>query len=81
MKPDLDQIQRLGFEAWADNLIVNTLEDGVQKNWASCWVENDDLVLMMRFEDGKAVASVRAYVEGKGWMYHDRTIKLEDKAP
>lgn len=75
MKPSPEMVNRLGFEAWADNLIASSME-GVDPSFHSSWTENDDLVLLIRVEDGMVHATVRAFVEGQGWLYHDRTIKL-----
>ena len=72
-----DQIQRLGFEAWADNLIVNAVEDMSGEPRLDLTYEGNDVMLVVRKHgDGHMLASVRAYVEGKGWHYHDRVIKV-----
>ena len=69
-----DQIQRLGFEAWADNIIVNVVENLGAMPFESVFEEND-VTVSVRFQDGEVSATVRAYVPGKGWYYHDRVIK------
>lgn len=74
MNPHPEMVNRLGFEAWADNLIASTLE-GADESFQSSWTENDDLVLLIRIEDGMVHATVRAFVKGQGWFYHDRTFK------
>ncbi len=76
---DLDQINRLGFEAWADNIIVNALE--FMEEPTEVTADNGNSSLVIRIQAGDAHASVRAYVPGKGWMYHDRTIKMKGGRP
>lgn len=79
MTPDPDQIQRLGFEAWADNVIVNALEFMGEPTEVTA--DNGNSCLVIRVHAGEAHASVRAYVPGKGWQHHDRTIKLKGGRP
>lgn len=74
---DPEQIQRLGFEAWADNLIVNAIEDMAGSGRPDLDVDEGDVVLVIRSDGKEATATVRAYVAGQGWKYHDRTIKLK----
>jgi hypothetical protein len=81
MKPDTDAIQRLGFEAWADNLIVNALEDLAGGAPIDIDMEQGDITLVIRTDGKEATATVRAYVAGKGWHYHDRVIKLKGGRP
>jgi hypothetical protein len=83
MTPDPDNVQRLGFEAWADNLIVNAVEDMAGEPRLDLTYEGNDVMLVIRKHgDDHMLASVRAYVEGKGgWQYHDRTIKLKGGRP
>ncbi len=73
-----DHIQRLGFEAWADNIIVNVVENLSTRpllpfEFSS---EEDDITVHVRLQEGSVSATVRAYVPGKGWHYHDRVIKV-----
>lgn len=74
---DTDQIQRLGFEAWADNLIVNALE-GLDVRSAAYLDERDDVTVFVRVEDGVAYATVRAHVDlaGNKWHVHTREVRL-----
>lgn len=68
-------IDRLGFEAWADNLIVNAIEDMV----GDCPIirENEDasLQVILRRDGNELYGRVRAYTMNKGWVMHERTIK------
>jgi hypothetical protein len=65
------EIDRLGFEAWADNLIVNWIEDApnVQSHF-----DHGDATLVVRKEGNLTIATVRAYVAGRGWLSHERTL-------
>lgn len=70
-KPDM--FQRLGFEAWADNLIVNLIEDGKLGDFV---IEDSAMsIVVTDGKNGEFNVAVRAYVEGQGWKYHDRIIK------
>lgn len=78
MKPDQGNINRLGFEAWADNLIVNALEDmKASGSMVALDLDEGDVTLLIRTDGKQATATVRAYVTGKGWCYHDRVIHLK----
>lgn len=76
-----DQIQRLGFEAWADNLIINAVEnlealEASELSCDGCTTEGNDVTVSVRLRDGEINATVRAWIKGKGWHYHDRVIKV-----
>lgn len=70
---DLDQINRLGFEAWADNIIVNLLEDAASK------IEADSYNVRIEKYPGETNYIVSAYVQGKGWLTHHRSVKEPSK--
>jgi uncharacterized metal-binding protein len=72
---DQNNIQRLGFTAWADNLIVNAIEDLGDKRPYDYDVESEDVTIVLRQIGDEITATVRAYVPGLGWHYHDRVIK------
>lgn len=76
---ELDQINRLGFEAWADNLIVNALEDLNGEPPFGFDIETNDATLIIRVIGDEVTATVRAYIPGKGYAYHDRTFKLKPR--
>ena len=80
MKPDPTSVNRLGFETWADNLIVNALEDLAGQPSIDLDMEEGDVTLVIRTDGSTATATVRAYVAGKGWQYHDRVIHLKGGA-
>lgn len=75
--PDPDQIQRLGFTAWADNLIANVIEELPNNRPYDYDVESEDVTVVIRVIGKDLTATVRAYVPGEGWHYHDRVIKLK----
>lgn len=79
MKPDEHMTDRLGFEAWADNLIVNAIENLAGEPKVELDMEEGDVTLLIRTDGKTATATVRAYVKGKGWHYHDRVIYLKGK--
>ena len=70
-----DVVDRLGFEAWADNLIVDRLEN-IDTSVAGTSVE-DDGTLWVRIETSqeRILVSVKAYVQDLGWQMHEREIK------
>jgi uncharacterized metal-binding protein len=75
---DQNNIQRLGFTAWADNLIVNAIEDLGDKRPYDYDVESEDVTIVLRQIGDEITATVRAYIPGQGWYYHDRTIKIKE---
>ena len=81
MKPIVDAVDRLGFAAWADNLIADAMENMAGEGRLELDAEQDDVTMVIRDEGGKAVAHVRAYVEGRGWQYHDRVVQLKGGQP
>ena len=76
-----EQIDRLGFEAWADNVIVNWLEGMTEMQITDAHFDHDDLSLVIRRHKDTATATVRGYVPGRGWLTHERTIKLKGAKP
>ena len=78
---DTNMINRLGFEAWADNLIVNVIEnlESMPPVAGPIVSEEDDVTVHVRLQEGQVSATVRAYVPGKGWLYHDRTVKKGER--
>lgn len=73
---DTNLINRLGFEAWADNLIVNVIEDLGKTPPFEVVAEEDDVTVHVRLQEGQISATIRAYVPGSGWHYHDRVVHL-----
>ena len=79
----LEQIQRLGFGAWADNEIVNFLEDWtdtIRIGDGNMTIErNDDCNIYCHFENQQVMIRIRAYVQDQGWQTHERNINLNPK--
>jgi hypothetical protein len=74
-----DQIDRLGFSSWADNLIVDFIENHkpiMTMGYGTLSVEKaDGTTVRAVFADNKADFIVRGYT-GSGWEVHERTVKL-----
>lgn len=76
MADDNDQMQRLGFEAWADNLIMNLIEN-LDKT-----IERDGVCVRYEKYGSETNYIVHAYVPNQGWKTHNRTIKTKpDERP
>ena len=69
-----EQIQRLGFDAWAQNLFVNAIEDFVSGDDGSASVESDDFRVNIWWSKDTVTATVTAYAEGR-WQTYDDQIK------
>ena len=76
-----EQINRLGFGAWADSEIMNFLED-----WGDTirigdghmnLERNDSCNIYAQFDDQQVMVRIRAYVDGQGWQTHERNINLK----
>ena len=81
MKPDIESINRLGFDAWADNLIANALEDMNGKPFERMTIEGNDYELCLVNYGDTLGAMVKAYVPGTGWLWLERSIKVKGKQP
>lgn len=71
-------ISRLGFEAWADNVIVNFIEDYKQimaLGDGKVTMENDARIVRAEWANKKATIVVRAHTKD-GWHTHERSIGL-----
>lgn len=78
---DITQIKRLGFGAWAENIIVNYLED-----WKDVMITSEghhtidrpnEYELTAKWDGNQVTIGIRAYVEGDGWQTLEQTIKLK----
>lgn len=78
-----EQIQRLGFGAWADNEIANFFEDWsetIRISDGNMNIErNDSCNIYAQFDDQQVMVRIRAYVDGQGWQTHERNINLKNK--
>lgn len=72
MSADID---RLGFEAWADNIIVNVLED--LKGGRRPQVDGADGTVNVSWhgDERELHFVVRAYVAERGWLSHWRSVR------
>jgi len=78
--PDKQLVNRLGYGAWAENVIVNFIEDWrdtMVLNDGNMRIENDQYTVNAVFKDGQLDITVRAYVEDEGWQCLEQSIKLK----
>lgn len=72
-------INRLGFGAWAENIIVNYLEDYTEIMLSSEGQQTidkfDEYELTAKWDGTQVSITVRAYVDGDGWQTLEQTIK------
>ena len=75
------QINRLGFGAWAENIIVNFLEDWQEvmlKSEGSTSIDKfDEYELTAKWDGTQVSITVRAYVQDEGWQTLEQHIKLK----
>lgn len=69
------QIDRMGFEAWADNLMLNMIEDHYIEGTGNLTVENDTFTARLSWEGKETHFAVRCYT-GDGWKQHERSHKI-----
>lgn len=72
---DMDQVNRLGFEAWADNLIMNCTGELPFKDCLQMTYEKQGATIIATFDADSTQIIVRAYIPGEGFKYHERIIK------
>jgi hypothetical protein len=74
-----DQINRLGFGAWAENKVINYLENyalTIKCSEGSHTIEYDEYTLVSRWTDSEINITIRAYVDGDGWQTLDQHIRI-----
>lgn len=76
MSPDPASVNRLGFAAWADNLIVDALEGIDTTCSGSSTTDTGSCFLRIVVDGRQAACMVRAYVDGLGWQQHERVVSL-----
>ena len=59
-------IKRLGFDAYASNLVANLIEDGNLFHGYN--IENNDYTLSVTQFNKRHLVTVRAYVPSMGWQ-------------
>jgi hypothetical protein len=70
----IDVIDRLGFDSWCNNLVVDQIEN-ITTNKGKTTLQDDDMSFSMSWGDGKGVASIRAYTSS-GWQETTIEFKL-----
>lgn len=74
-------INRLGFGAYAENIIVNYLEDwgDVLRNstQGTHTIEREDYTVNASWGYDNLHITIRAYVEGDGWQSLEQNIKIK----
>lgn len=73
---DMDQVKRLGFEVWADNLIMNCVAVAPWGGITQMTYEKQGATVIANFYEKSTQYVVRAYIPGEGFKYHERIIKL-----
>lgn len=72
---------RQGFGAWAENIIVNYIEDWreiiLNSEKGNHTIEREDYTMNASWEDKSLSISIRAYVEGEGWQTLEQNIKIK----
>lgn len=75
----LEQINRLGFTAWADNIIVDFIENHpefAEGGYGSITTERKDgTAIRAVYGNGTVNLIVRGYT-GNGWETHERVVVL-----
>ena len=68
-------ITRLGFDAWADNIIVNVIENDPPLPFK--WEDDHGTTVLISRQGDDLHGLVRAYY--KGWQTHEQVIKNKFK--
>jgi hypothetical protein len=69
-----DEIQRLGFDAWADNKMVNIIENAAKGTVGNLSIESEDYYVLSWWNEKTINCCIRAYT-GKGWEVYEKEIK------
>lgn len=73
------ELQRMGFEAWADNKVVNFIEDhgGIiaMSSEGYTQVEKNNYSICSSHKGIWINIVLRAYIDGQGWKTRDWNIK------
>lgn len=70
----LESIQRLGFDAWADNEFVNAIENFPSVGTGSVSLENDSVTMKFTFTEKLVSCVIRAYTDA-GWQTYEKEVK------
>jgi hypothetical protein len=71
---DAHLINRLGFDAWADNKFVNAIEDYNLVATGEVKMENEHMTMKLSFTEQTISCVIRAYTED-GWKTYDKEFK------
>lgn len=69
-----EDINRLGFDAWADNQFVNLIEDFVMPGHGNVNIEGMDCTVALKWDDAMIHCVLRAYT-ADGWQTYEKQIK------
>lgn len=67
-------INRLGFDAWADNKFVNAIEDYRLVATGVVKMENEYITMNLSFSEETISCVIRAYTES-GWQTYEKEFK------
>lgn len=73
-------VQRLGFGAWADNIVANFIEDNMPimcMGVGKMSVETKTYNLYAEYGEKDFTIVIRSHTED-GWQMHERTIKFKE---
>lgn len=72
------QIERLGFDAWADNQFVNAIENIVipsgEMGSGNTLIEHDDYTLRIEWDSSRVHCSLMCHTKD-GWQSYEKEIK------
>ena len=68
------EYNRLGFDAWGDNKMINAIEDANGIQSGSTTVESDDCTIKISWNETDITCVIRAYTES-GWQTYEKQCK------
>ncbi len=72
------QIDRLGFDAWAENLFVNAIENFVipsgRLGSGNTLIEHNDYTVRVEWDSARIGCSIMCHTKD-GWKSHEKEIK------
>ena len=69
-----EQIQRLGFDAWAKNVAADAIEAYVFPGCGNASMESKDFSYNIRWDDDNIAFSLRVYTS-EGWKEYSTELK------
>jgi len=69
-----EDIQRLGFDAWADNEFVNLVENFVMPGHGKIDIEGMDCTIKLKWDDAMIYCLIRVYTF-EGWKEYEKELK------